>query len=299
MGIELSHDIVGPMANSVENVARMLSVLAGPDPFDPRQRGVIPEDYVQDYLPAIGQGCKGLRIGVVEEGFGQKADTWPDLKLLPSDRRVDAKVRAALRGLKKNGAKVRKISVPMHYDGVRLWFALVAEGAVDVMFHGSGLGSNWQGYYDTPMLDHVAKSLRARPNDIPATVVNVLLMGEYLKRHYHGRYYAKAQNQRGSLKRAYDAALVENDVLVMPTLAQLPGPIPPPDAPFAEYMFRSLNTLNNCPQFSTTGHPAISVPCGMVDGLPVGLQIIGRHFDDLKVLQAADAVEKLGDWRAQ
>ncbi|MBT3172728.1 MAG: amidase, partial [Rhodospirillaceae bacterium] len=116
---------------------------------------------------------------------------------------------------------------------------------------------------------------------------------------YHGRYYAKAQNQRGSLKRAYDAALEENDVLVMPTIPQLPGPIPPPDAPFGEYMFRALNMLNNCPQFSTTGHPAISVPCGMVDGLPVGMQIIGRHFDDLKVLQAADAVEKLGDWRTK
>ncbi len=297
MGLEMSHDIVGPMATSVEGVARLLSVLAGPDPYDPRQRGVIPENYVRDYMPAIGRGCKGLKIGVVVEGFGHKADTWPDLKLLPSDRRIDAKVRAALRGLKKQGAKVRNISVPMHYDGLRIWFALVAEGAVDLMFHGSGLGSNWQGYYDTPMLDHMARSLRARANDIPPTVINVLLMGEYLKRHYHGRYYAKAQNQRGALMRAYDAALAEHDVLVMPTIPQMPGPIPPPDAPFAEYMFRSLNMLNNGPQFSTTGHPAISVPCGMIDGLPVGMQIIGRHFDDLTVLAAADAVEKLGDWR--
>ena len=55
------------MANSVENVARLLSLLAGPDPFDPRQRGVIPEDYVRDYMPAIGQGCKALKIGVLEE----------------------------------------------------------------------------------------------------------------------------------------------------------------------------------------------------------------------------------------
>ena len=299
MGIEMSHDIVGPMANSVENVARLLSVLAGPDPFDPRQRGVIPEDYVRDYMPAIGQGCKGLKIGVLEEGFDHKADTWPDLQLLPSDRRIDSKVRAALNGLKKKGAVVQKASVPMHFDGLRIWFALVAEGAVETLFHGSGLGTNWQGYYDTPMLDHVARSFRTRPNDIPPTVINVFLMGEYLRRHYHGRYYAKAQNQRGSLKRAYDTALEENDVLVMPTIPQLPGPIPPPDAPFKEYMFRALNMLNNCPQFSTTGHPAISVPCGMVDGLPVGLQIIGRHFDDLTVLRAADAVEKLGDWRTK
>ena len=164
------------------------------------------------------------------------------------------------------------------------------------MHHRAG-GSNWQGYYDTPLLDHVAKSLKARPNDIPMTVINVLLMGEYLRRHYHGRYYAKAQNQRGSLAASYDAALAECDVLVMPTIPQLSGPIPPPNAPFSEYMFRSLNMLNNCPQMNATGHPAISVPCGMIDGLPVGLQIIGRHFDDFTVLRAADASEKLGDWR--
>jgi len=194
------------------------------------------------------------------------------------------------------GAKVRKVSVPMHYDGMRIWFALAAEGAVDVMHHRAG-GSNWQGYYDTPLLDHVAKSLKARPNDIPMTVINVLLMGEYLRRHYHGRYYAKAQNQRGSLAASYDAALAECDVLVMPTIPQLSGPIPPPNAPFSEYMFRALNMLNNCPQMNATGHPAISVPCGMIDGLPVGLQIIGRHFDDFTVLRAADASEKLGDWR--
>ena len=297
MGIEMSFDTVGPMANNVENAARMLSVLAGPDPRDPRQRGVIPDDYVQDYLPAIDQGCEGLTIGVVEEGFGHKADTWPDLQLLPSDRRVDAKVRTTINGLKQMGAKVHKVSVPMHYDGMRIWFALAAEGAVDVMHHRAGLGSNWEGYYDTPMLDHLAKSLKARPNDIPLTVINVLLMGEYLRRHYHGRYYAKAQNQRGALRASYDAALEECDVLVMPTIPQLSGPIPPPDAPFGEYMFRSLNMLNNCPQMNATGHPAISVPCGMVDGLPVGLQIIGRHFDDFTVLRAADASEKLGDWR--
>ena len=122
----MAFDTVGPMADSVEKVARMLSVLAGPDPLDPRQRGVIPDDYVEDYLPAIGQGCEGLTIGVVEEGFGHKADTWPDLQFLPSDRRVDAKVRATVKGMKQMGAKVRKVSVPMHYDGMRIWFALAA-----------------------------------------------------------------------------------------------------------------------------------------------------------------------------
>lgn len=297
MAIEMSHDVVGPMANTVENVARMLSVLAGPDPLDPRQRGIISDDYNSDYISAINQDCNGLKVGVVQEGFGHTVDTWPDLRLQASDARVDSKVCNTLNLLKKKGAEIRKVSVPMHYDGMRIWLALLVEGAVELMFHGSGSGTNWQGYYDTPQREHVARSFKSRPNDIPPTVINVFLMGEYLKRYYHGRYYSKAQNQRGSLREAYDLALENNDVLVMPTIPQLPGPIPTPDAPFEEYMFRSLNMLNNCPQFSTTGHPAISVPCGMVEGLPVGLQVIGRHFEDRTVLRAADAIEKLGDWR--
>lgn len=72
MMIEMTLDHLGPMANNVENAARMLSVIAGPDPLDPRQRGVIPADYVRDYVPAIGKGVKGIKVAVVKEGFGQK-----------------------------------------------------------------------------------------------------------------------------------------------------------------------------------------------------------------------------------
>ena len=81
LAIEMTLDHIGPMANNVENTARMLSVLVGPDPLDPRQRGTIPEDYVQDYMPAIGAGCEGIRIGVLSEGFGQTTETWPEFGL--------------------------------------------------------------------------------------------------------------------------------------------------------------------------------------------------------------------------
>lgn len=298
MTIDLTLDVVGPMANTVENAARMLSVLAGPDPLDPRQRGVIPPDYVQDYTPAIGQGCRGVRIGVLAEGFGQTEETWPELRLPASDPGVDEKVRAAAARLEKAGAVVSEVSVPMHYDGLRIWFAVAVEGPTEFMLKGYGAGTNWLGYYDTQLLDHMAKSLKTRANDLPLTVKNVLLLGEYLHRNYHGRYYAKAQNLRPGLQRAYDKVLETCDVLVLPTIPHLPAPIPSPDADFGEYMSRALSMINNTPQFSLTGHPAISVPCGMVDGLPVGLQIVGRQFDDLTVLRVADAFEKLGDWRA-
>ena len=295
MMIEMTLDHCGPMANTVEDVALMLSAIAGPDPLDPRQRGVIPADWVRDYSPAIGKGVAGMRIGLVKEGFGQ--DPWEDLGLGGSEEVVDAKVRAAARRLAEQGAVVEEVSIPMHIDGAYIFTAIIREGATEFMVKGNNTGSNWQGFYNTAMLDAVARGVAARPNDLPPTVKTVMLTGEYMKRHYHGRYYAKAQNLRPALVNAYDDVLADYDVLVMPTVPFRATPIPPPDCPLEEYVHFALNMSNNTSQFDVTGHPSASVPCGMEDGLPIGMMITGRHFDDLTVLQVADAVEKSGDWK--
>ena len=298
LAIEMTLDHIGPMANSVENVARMMSVLVGPDPLDPRQRGVIPADYVQDYTPAIGAGCEGIRVGVLSEGFGQTEETWPEFRLPASEPVVDDSVRAAVRRLEQQGAVVSEVSVPAHYHGFRLWFAIAAEGATEFMLKSGGVGTGWFGYYDTQFLEHASRGAQTRQNDYPLTVKNVLLLGEYLKRYYHGTYYAKAQNQRGRLVEAYDKALAEVDVLVLPTIPHRAAPIPSLDADFGEYMSKALSMINNTPQFNLTGHPAISVPCGVADDLPIGFQIVGRHFEDLTVLRVADALEKSADWQS-
>ena len=125
LAIEMTLDHIGPMANNVENTARMLSVLVGPDPLDPRQRGTIPEDYVQDYMSAIGAGCEGIRIGVLSEGFGQTTETWPEFGLPGSEPAVDESVFAAVRRLEERGAQVSEVSVPEHYHGLRLCSALL------------------------------------------------------------------------------------------------------------------------------------------------------------------------------
>ena len=297
LAIEMTLDHIGPMADTVENTARMLSVLVGPDPLDPRQRGVAPEHYVSDYRPAIGAGCEGIRIGVLSEGFDQTVETWPEFGLPGSAPAVDESVRAAVRRLKGCGAQVSEVSVPAHYHGLRVWFAIVSEGATQFMLKAGGVGTGWLGFYDTQFLEHASRAARTRQNDYPLTVKNVLLLGEYLKRYYHGTYYAKAQNQRRQLTAAFDKALQQVDVLVLPTIPHLPAPIPSLDAEFGEYMSRALSMINNTPQFNLTGHPAISVPCGTDDDLPIGCQIVGRHFDDLTVLKVADALEKSADWQ--
>jgi amidase len=295
MSLEMTLDHLGPMANSVEDVAKMLSVMAGPDPLDPRQRGVIPVDYVRDYRSAIGKGCKGLKIAVVKEGFDQLERE--DLGLPGSEVVVDRKVRAAIAQLKKRGAIVTEVSVPMHPDGVHLWNGIILEGANESVWRGNGGGCGWQGLYNTKLIETYGRAWRSQPNDLPVTAKTVVLLGEYMHRNYYGRYYAKSQNVRGQLRAAYDAVLASHDVLVMPTVPFRAQAIPSLDCSLEDTMFYALAMINNTPQFDVSGHPAISVPCGLEDDLPIGMMIVGKHFDDLTVLRAADAFEKVGDWK--
>ena len=296
MMIEMTMDHVGPMADNVENCARLLSAMAGPDPLDPRQRGVIPKNYVKYYTAAIGKGCKGIKIGVLEDGFGFP-DPWGDTGLPGSEKEVDKKVRAALQRLKKKGASLTKVSNPRHEDAFHLWSIIILEGAAAFMLKGNGVGTNWAGFYNSQLLDNVAKSAKSRINDISVSAKLVLLAGEYLQSDYHGRYHAKAQNIRGQITRSYDELLDKYDVLVTPTVPMVAPPIPDNDASLEDRMGPALNMIHNTACINLTGHPAISVPCGTSNGLPVGFHIIGKHFDDLTVLQVADAVEKCGNWK--
>ncbi len=124
-----------------------------------------------------------------------------------------------------------------------------------------------------------------------------LFMGAYLQRHYHGRYYAKAQNTRHLLNHACDAALESHGLLILPTVPFRAPPLPPPDCSIEECVAVAANMANNTCQANVTGHPSMSVPCGMADGLPIGMMITGRHFDDFTVIAAAAAFESLADWR--
>ena len=293
--IEMTLDHVGPMCSSTEGVARMLSVLAGPDPLDPRQRGVIPKDYVRDYAPALERGVKGLRIGLVKEGFGQPP--FADFGFPASEAVVDRKVRDAARRLEGLGAEVREVSIPMHKVGPYIFRGIILEGAADFMIRCNGAGTNWTGFYNTTLAEAFARGRHTRANDMPPSVRIVLFMGAYMTRHYHGRYYAKAQNVRHHLRQAYDEALQSHDILVIPTVPFRASALPPPDHSIKEHLRVSGNMSANTCQIDVTGHPSMSVPCGAADGLPIGMMITGRHFDDSQVITAAAAVESLGEWR--
>ena len=113
-----------------------------------------------------------------------------------------------------------------------------------------------------------------------------------MSKAYGGLYYARAQNLRPRLTAAYDLAFKDFDLLLMPTLPMTAPPIPAADAPAAEIVTRALEMVPNTPAFDLTGHPSITIPCGEVDGLPVGVMLCGRHFEESTVYRAAHAYEQ-------
>jgi amidase len=282
--LEASIDHCGPMGKTAEDVARLLTVIAGPDGLDPRQPATVPQ---VDYLAGLGGGLRGLRIGVVAEGFGR-----PE-----SDAQSDAAVREALARMQAAGAEVEPVSVPAHDEMFDIFNAIVTEGTAAVMF-GAGTGGYGEGFVSMPLLDAFAKGWRSRPDAVSPSATMALLMGDHMMHRYYGRYFAKAQALRGAVRNAYTQAFGRCDLLAMPTIPFPAMPMPPAQASLAEMLAAALPMVANTSPLDATGHPALSVPCAMRNGLPIGLMLIGRHFDDATTLRAAAGLEALGDWQA-
>ena len=234
--------------------------------------------------------AKGLKIALLKEGFAHPTGN-------PLTEETDAAVRKAAARLERPGASIEEISIPMHYDAPHVWTGVILEGAAEMMIKGYAMGNNWMGYYTTSLQEAFARGWRARPDDVSETVKLVLLLGEYMHRNYHNRYHAKAQNLRVLVRQAYDDALRRYDIIAMPTLPFPATKIPPPTAPREHYVERALNMQQNTCPFDVSGHPALTVPCGMVGGLPVGMMLVGKHFDEAMLIRAGHAFERLGDWR--
>ena len=282
MPIEATIDHAGPMTATVADNALLLEVIAGADGLDPRQYS----PRVDRYTAALGRGVSGLRIGVLLEGFN-RADSEPD---------VDQKVRQAADRLRSMGAIVEDVSVPMHMDGPAIWTAIAVEGLQAQMMNGNGMGFNWKGLYTTSLLDAHA-AWRSRADELSPSLKVSMMAGEYFIKNYRGHFYAKAQNLSRVLAKAYDDALSRYDLLLWPTLPMKATPIPPSNAPLKLIVQRALEMLGNTCPLDVTGHPAMSVPCGMSNGLPIGMQLVGKHWDESTIYRAAHAFEQAGDWR--
>ncbi len=264
VGIDNTFDHAGPMTRTVADAALTLEVIAGKDPMDPRQ-GEVP---VQAYTEALSGGAAGLRIGVLTEGFGHRV----------SEADVDAAVRKATAIFSEMGASVAEVSIPSHREAGGVVWGLIAEGGA-ALLQSNGMGHHWAGLYNPGLVETLGRFLQAQSNDLPPTVKLVLLMGSYMSERYHGRMYAKAQNLRRVLRANYDRALEQFDVLAMPS-TPMKAHRYEPGLGTQGVIAHGWDMLDNTAPFNMTGHPAISIPCGKSDGLPVGLMLVGRHFDD-------------------
>jgi len=281
--LDHSLDHAGPMAETVEEVAAALEVLAGPDDLDPRQPRNLEVD---DYTDAVIDDVEDLTFAVLEEGFELDASN-PD---------VNATVRDAIDALDDCGAEVTEVSVPRHLDAFSLWLTVAGYGGIQVLKQG-GVGPSHDGWYNTGLARTFDKFRRSQGRDLPASIKNVWFGMEYAHRQYQASsLYAKAQNLMIELRQQYDAVLESVDVIALPTI-----PIKPlkqeDDLSIVERINRPIGIANNTAPFNLTHHPAITVPCGTTDGLPVGLMFVGERFDDRSVIEAASAFQHNIDWQ--
>jgi amidase len=280
VSIDPTLDHAGPLARSVAEVAQALDVLAGKDPGDPRQYDVP----VHSYHAALGRDLHGVRIGVLQEGFGQPG----------AEPEVEEAVRAAIATLGTLGAMVHEVSLPAHRTARVIMRGLLAEGFTALM-QSNGMGYHWRGTYNPAMATAFATGLQTHGNGLPFTVKMQLLIGTYLRQYHHGRFYAKAQNLRGGLRASYDALLQDVDVLAMPT-TPIKALLHAPQLDLPTQLARSGPAAGNTAPFDVTGHPSLSIPCAKSHGLPVGLMLTGRHFEEATLLAVAHAFEQHVDW---
>lgn len=283
MPIEIYVDHTGPMTANVADNALMLEVLAGSDGIDPRQYDV----KTHPYSEMLQGGVSGMKIAVVKEGFGH-----PN-----SEADVDEANRAAADIFRRLGATVEEVSIPWHALAPAIWVPIGVEGLTQTMMWGDGYGVSRQDLYVTSLMDYHHR-WRERANEMSETTKLLTVLGTYIKNYYGGRYYGKAVNLSRQLAAAYDKVLAECDLLLMPTVPLKATPLPGPGASREEYVQRALEMIANTSPFDITHHPAMAVPCGMRDGLPISTMLVGKRYDEPTIYRAAYAFEQAQDWKS-
>jgi amidase len=273
-------DHIGPITRTVADNALMLEVMAGHDWRDPQWvRG---EPIGAPYGATAGRGVEGLRIGVIEEALGAVGCTDDTLEAF-------AAAETTLAGL---GAALERVSVPLWPDAFTIEAGVIFAG-LHAMHVSGGQGVGHLGRIDVETLAAATASGRLGAADLPPFLHVALLTVEHLRDKYLGVHIGKAQNLRLELRRQVTAALAGVDVLITPTIPHVATELLDRPALPGEMAERAgLSAVANTCALDLTGHPALTIPCGSGEhGLPVGLQLIGRHFDEEQLYRAAFAFE--------
>jgi aspartyl-tRNA(Asn)/glutamyl-tRNA(Gln) amidotransferase subunit A len=269
-----SLDRVGPLARSVEDAATMLEVLAGPDEMDATSS----QEPVGGYAAELGKGVEGLRIGVPEEYFGEGLNA-----------EIRAAIETALDGLRAAGCSIHKVSLPHTKYAVPTYYVIAtAEASSNLSrFDGVRFGLRSE---DAGTL--AAMFRNTRDEGFGAEVKRRILLGTYvLSAGYYDAYYRKAQQVRALLTRDFVEAFVKVDAIVAPVTPTAAFKLgEKTDDPLQMYLEDIYSVAA-----SLAGICGMSVPCGeTAERLPIGVQVLGKHFDEATMLRVGAAVEGLG-----
>jgi aspartyl-tRNA(Asn)/glutamyl-tRNA(Gln) amidotransferase subunit A len=270
-----SLDQAGVISASAEDAALILQAMAG---FDERDSTSV-DEAVPDYAAALNTPLKGLRIGLLKEFFDKGLDA-----------ENEKRIRAALAVYEKLGAQLKEVSLPSLPLSVPTYYVVApAECSSNLArFDGVRFGHRCENPRD--LMDLYCRS---RGEGFGAEVKRRIMTGTYvLSAGYYDAYYVKAQKARQLINRDFERAFGEVDVLMGPTT---PTPAFAIGAKVSDPVTMYLNDIYTIGA-NLAGLPAISVPCGFVQSLPVGLQIVGPHFGEAKILNAAHAFQKETDW---
>ncbi|OTB02573.1 hypothetical protein M426DRAFT_194189 [Hypoxylon sp. CI-4A] len=304
LSLDATIDHAGPMSKNVRDCALFLEAIAGPDGWDDRQppfglegdrlKFVAPVDSILTKEPATM--LEGVRIGVLSEGF----------EVLGQDPNVIESVTSAIEKFKSLGATVAPVSIPLHKEAPLLWScALPLSGGRQSLL---GDMDGRKQLYLTDRADLIGPKLTQTQFDALGPGASNMYMGYlWIQEKYGAKVQGKAMNLLKATSDAYDKALEEFDVLVMPTLPYPPPQLPEPgsDEGPLKFLARTIGLVANTCPFNNSGHPALSFPVGFVPAredpsikLPTAVQIVGRKYADADCLKVAAAWEKAFDWKS-
>ena len=267
-----SLDHIGPFANTVKDAALVLRTIAGRDPMDSTSAEVP----VPDYVAELDKPVRGLKVGVAKEYFGSGLDA-----------EVRAAVEAAIQKLAELGCEIVPVSLPHTEYAIPAYYIVATAEASANLARYDGVRYGFRARRREDALGDVPPDAR---RGFGMEVKRRIMLGTYaLSAGYYDAYYLKAQKVRTLLTRDFDEAFKKVDVIAAPT-----APTPAfklgekVNDPLAMYLADIYTVTANL-----AGIPGISVPCGENrEGLPIGLQIFGRHFDEATVLRMAHAYEQ-------
>jgi aspartyl-tRNA(Asn)/glutamyl-tRNA(Gln) amidotransferase subunit A len=273
-----SLDQAGPMANNAEDAALLLNEMAG---FDERDSTSVDRE-VPDYTATLNDSLEGLRIGIPKEFFGEGLD--PE---------VEATIQAAIKTYESLGATVKEISLPNSNLSVPTYYVVAPAECSSNLSRMDGVRFGHRCDDPKDLLDLYQRS---RGEGFGSEVKRRIMIGTYaLSAGYYDAYYLKAQQCRRLISEDFKQAFNEVDVIMGPTAPTTAFNLGEKnDDPVSMYL-ADIYTIST----NLAGLPGMSIPAGFVNGLPVGLQIIGNYFDEARLLNVAHRYQQVTDWHQQ